>query len=105
MTAEPSTSHGPPIYRRAVVLGLGRSQERRLLAACREDPRLRIVGRCASAPEVLATIQNGAADIALVDEDLHLLDDEHLRHFEGGGVPTLLIAREPESEHCNSANR
>jgi MinD-like ATPase involved in chromosome partitioning or flagellar assembly len=89
---------GPSIDRRAVVLGLGRSQERHLLAACREDPRLRVVARCSSAPEVLASIQHGAADVALLDEDLHLLDEEHLGHFEAVGTPTLILVREPDAE-------
>jgi Flp pilus assembly CpaE family ATPase len=59
---------------------------------------LRIVARCSSAAEVLAVIQRGAADVALVDEDLHLLDEEHLGYFETAGTPTVLLSREPDAE-------
>lgn len=93
-----SVAGGSPIGRRSVVLGLGRPQERRLLAACREDPRLRIVARCSSAPEVLSSIASGAPDVALIDEDLHLLDDQHLDQFEASGLPTLVLTREPDAE-------
>jgi MinD-like ATPase involved in chromosome partitioning or flagellar assembly len=90
---------GPALERRSLILGLGRPQERRLLATCRADPRLRILERCASAPEALDAISEAAVDVALLDEDLHLLDDQHLDHFERCGVPTLVIALEPHTEH------
>jgi MinD-like ATPase involved in chromosome partitioning or flagellar assembly len=60
---------------------------------------VRILGRCASAPEALRAIGEGSADVALLDEDLHLLDDEHLDDFERGSVPTIVIAREPNTEN------
>jgi MinD-like ATPase involved in chromosome partitioning or flagellar assembly len=44
-------------------------------------------------------MQHGAADIALVDEDLHLLDDEQLGYLEASGIPTLVMVREPDAEH------
>lgn len=84
--------------RRSVALGLGRPQERRLLAACREDPRLRVVARCSSAPEILAAIEAGAVDVILLDEDLHLLDDDQLRHLKSTGVPAVALVGEPEAE-------
>jgi len=86
------------LERRRVILGLGRPQERRLLAVCREDPRVRVVARCSSAPEVLAALHEGAGDVALVDEDLHLLDDEHLDYLEATGVPAVVLARDLEAE-------
>lgn len=88
----------PPVQRRALVLGLGRPQELRLLAACREDPRVRITARCSSADEVLAAIQARSADVILVDEDLHLLDDEHLGYLGAADTPTVVLSREPKSE-------
>ena len=84
--------------RRSVALGLGRAQERRLLAACRDDPRLRVTARCSSASEVLAAVRAGAVDVVLLDEDLHLLDDEHLRHLQSTHVPTVALVREPGAE-------
>ena len=84
--------------RRSVALGLGRPQERRLLAVCREDSRLRVVARCSSAPEILAAVEAGAVDVMLLDEDLHLLDDDQLRHLKSTGVPTVALVREPEAE-------
>src|ERR1051326_8063948 len=84
--------------RRSVALGWGRPQERRLLAACREDPRLRVAARCSSAPEILAAIEAGAVDVMLLDEDLHLLDDDQLRHLKSSGVPTVALVREPAAE-------
>ena len=80
------------------MVGLGRPQEQRLLAACREDPRVRIVARCSSAREVLAAIQQRGADVVLVDEDLHLLDDEHLGYLDAVGTPSIVLVRELDSE-------
>src|SRR5436305_924752 len=97
MTAD-DRSHPAAMLRRSVVVGLGRPQERRLLAACREDPRLRVVARCSSASEVLAAIQAGAVDVVLLDEDLHLLDDDQLRNLQLTGVPSVALVREPEAE-------
>jgi hypothetical protein len=88
----------PPPVRRAVVLGLGRPQERRLLAACRADPRLRLVARCSSAAEVLATLRQGGVGIALLDEDLHLLDDDRLAELEAGGFRAVVLSRDPDGE-------
>jgi MinD-like ATPase involved in chromosome partitioning or flagellar assembly len=68
------------------------------LAACREDPRLRIAARCSSADEVLAAIQERSADVVLVDEDLHLLDDEHLEYLAAADTPTIVLSREANSE-------
>jgi Flp pilus assembly CpaE family ATPase len=98
VTAESASSVESVTHRRSVILGLGRPQERRLLAALREDARIRIVARCASAPEALAAVRDASADVALLDEDLHLLDDEHLDHFRRARVPTIVIAREPDAE-------
>jgi MinD-like ATPase involved in chromosome partitioning or flagellar assembly len=75
------------------VLGLGRPQERRLLAAWRDDASVRIAARCASAPQVLETLRRGEADVALIDEDLHLLDDEHALAFEASQFPVVMLAR------------
>lgn len=86
------------LERRRVILGLGRPQERRLLAVCREDPRVRIVARCSSAPEMLAALREGAGNVALLDEDLHLLDDEHLGYLEATGVPAVVLARDVEAD-------
>jgi hypothetical protein len=98
MTVGSGASVDQPVPRRSLILGLGRPQERRLLAACREDSRLRIAARCSSASEVLASIQQSAGDVALLDECLHLLDDEHLGLIEATGIPFLLLAREPDVE-------
>jgi len=87
-----------PVLRRSVIVGLGRPQERRLLAACRDDAYVRVAARCSSAPEVLALIQQGSGDVALLDEDLHLLDDEHLAHLDAAATPTVILAREPEDQ-------
>src|SRR5712691_5454559 len=98
MTAGSGASVDQPVPRRSLILGLGRPQEWRLLAACREDSRLRIAARCSSASEVLASIQQNAGDVALVDECLHLLDDEHLGLIEATGIPVLMLVREPDAE-------
>ena len=88
-----------------LVLGLGRPQELRLLAACREDPRVRIAARCSSADEVLAAIQERGADVILVDEDLHLLDDEHVGYLGVTETPTIVLSREPNSERWQTSGR
>jgi MinD-like ATPase involved in chromosome partitioning or flagellar assembly len=56
------------------------------------------VARCASATDVLRVVQAASTEVALLDEDLHLLDDEQLGHFAAAGVSTIVIAREPDSE-------
>ena len=80
------------------VFGLGRPQERRLLAACREDPSVRIVARCSSAPEVLAVLRGHGADVALLDEDLHLLGDDQFAELEAGRFPTVVLTRDPDAD-------
>jgi hypothetical protein len=85
----------PSIPRVCVALGLGRTHERRLVAACLADRRLRTAARCTSAPELLATFEAGDADVALVDEHLHLLTPDELGPAPTRPLPGRCAGRRP----------
>ena len=95
---EPTFSAAPGSPRLSVVLGLGRPQERRLLAACREHTGVRIVARCSSAQEAIGWMRRRAADVALLDEDLHMLGDDALAELDAGRFATVVLTRDPDSE-------
>jgi hypothetical protein len=77
-----------------VVLGLGLPQERRLLAAWRGDPTLSLV-RCRSAVDLLEHVRRGAGGVALVDDDLHLLDAAVVAQLGQARWSLVALARDP----------
>ncbi len=96
--ADTARSEPPRRQRLRVLFATGRPQERRLLAAFREDVGVRIVARCSSAPEVISLMQQQAADVALLDEDLHLLGDEQLGELDAGRFPSVVLTRDPDAD-------
>lgn len=92
------TAATTPTSRVRVALGLGRTHERRLVAACLADRRLRVAARCTSAPELLAAFAAGDADVALVDEDLHLLATDQLGELHRRRYPTVVLADDLEDD-------
>jgi hypothetical protein len=80
-----------------VVLGLGLPQERRLLAAWRSDPTLSLV-RCRSAVDLLQHVRRGAGGVALIDDDLHLLDAAVVAELAQARWPLVALARDPAGQ-------
>ena len=82
-----------------VIIAVGRQQERRILEACLGNRTLRVVGRCNSAIELVHRAAQERADVVLVDDDLHLLDADHLDDLTGRKrLRVVLLAHDPESE-------
>src|SRR5579859_7084609 len=81
-----------------LVIGLGRPQESRLLQFCRQDAGLRVTSRCSSAPEALDALRSQVADIALLDEDLHLLGDDEVHELSSSGLRAVILTRDPGGE-------
>jgi MinD-like ATPase involved in chromosome partitioning or flagellar assembly len=89
------TWQGP---RLRLVMGLGRPQERRLLHFCREDPGLKVASRHSSAPDAIRALRGGSADVALLDEDLHLLGNDQLQELSAEQLPAVVLTRDPGAQ-------
>ncbi|MCL5108051.1 MAG: hypothetical protein M1401_04150, partial [Chloroflexi bacterium] len=84
----------PPLR---LVVGLGDPEcERELLPELSECGAFAIVERCLSADEVLACLERGRVDIALVSSDLHRLSAATLADLARARVPLVALARDPD---------
>jgi hypothetical protein len=97
----PSDPEGPPgtptVPRPRVVLAVGRHQEVRLLTALQADARQRLVARVTSAADLVRLVEEGQADVAVLDEDLHALSQESLDVLADRRLPFVFLARDPDA--------
>jgi MinD-like ATPase involved in chromosome partitioning or flagellar assembly len=80
-----------------VVLGVSRARVLPLRLAYEADEQVRVVGSCTTASEVLAALERGEADGAILDEDLHGLDRARLEALKERQWRVVLLSRQPES--------
>ncbi|MBV9323143.1 MAG: hypothetical protein JO352_05070 [Chloroflexi bacterium] len=83
--------------RSRVVLAVGRQQEVRLLEALQADMRQRLVARVTTAADLVRLIEDGQADVAVLDEDLHALSQDLLNLLAARHFPFVFLARNVEA--------
>jgi MinD-like ATPase involved in chromosome partitioning or flagellar assembly len=89
----------PPGGQLRVVLGVSRSRVLPLRLAYQGHDHVRVIASCATASEVLAALEQGEADGAILDEDLHGLDRARLGVLKERHWRLVLLSRQPESAH------
>jgi MinD-like ATPase involved in chromosome partitioning or flagellar assembly len=80
-----------------VVLGVSRARVLPLRVAYQGHDHIRVIASCAAASEVLSLLENGEADGAILEEDLHGLDRGRLALLKERRSPVVLLSRRLEA--------